>query len=272
MKSLNASSSAAGVLALTHDTATDHPHAGTSGDLFPCTTPAELVELVHDQPMTTSRRVAAMFRKEHKNVLRSLEKLLPALKADAFDRLNFEPISYTDESGRRQPEYRMTKDGFMVLAMSLNGPEAVRWRLAFIRAFNALDKAVHRKHKALMNRERELIRAEVARSHSAVNAILADTRAERGKTTEAHHYANEARLIGYAMTGQCVGIDRSTLDADTLRLLHHVETLEIKLLIRGADHDTRKAELRSLVLKTQASVQALEACQADHLQSIGGAA
>ena len=34
-----------------------------------------------------------MFRKEHKNVLRSLEKLLPALKADDFDRLNFEPIT-----------------------------------------------------------------------------------------------------------------------------------------------------------------------------------
>ena len=271
MKSLVSPSSAAGVPE-THHTTTDRPHASTSGDLFPGTTPAELVELVHDQPMTTSRRVAAMFRKEHKNVLRSLEKLLPALKADDFDRLNFEPITYTDESGRRQPEYRMTKDGFMVLAMSLNGPEAVRWRLAFIRAFNALDKAVHRKHKALMNRERELIRAEVARSHSAVNAILAETRAERGKTTEAHHYANEARLIGYAMTGVCIGVDRSTLDADTLRLLHRVETLDIKLLIRGADRDTRKTELRALVLKAQATAQALDAGDADPLQSIGGAA
>jgi Rha family phage regulatory protein len=266
MKPTTFSGSAAGVSETTHRTAS--PHAGTSGDLFPRTTPAELVELVHDQPMTTSRRVAQMFGKEHKNVLRSLEKLLPTLRADAFDRLNFEPIYYTDDSGRQQPEYRMTKDGFMALAMSLNGREAVRWRLAFIKAFNALGKALQRKQKALMNRERELIRAEVARSHSAVSAILADTRAERGKTTEAHHYANEARLIGYAMTGQCVGIDRSTLDADDLRLLHRVETLEIKLLIRGTDHDTRKAELRALVLK----VQALEIGDAEPLQSIGGAA
>jgi Rha family phage regulatory protein len=272
MKSLNASSSAAGVPALTRDTATDHPHAGTSGDLFPRASLAELVEPVHGQPMTTSRRVAQMFGKEHKNVLRSVEKLLPTLQEDAFDRLNFEPITYTDDQGRRQPEYRMTKDGFMVLAMSLNGSEAVRWRMTFIKAFNALGKALQRQQRALMSRERELIRAEVARSHSAVNAILADTRTERGKTTEAHHYANEARLIGYAMTGQCIGIDRSTLDAEALQLLHRVETLEIKLLVRGADHDTRKAELRALVLKVRATAQALEAGDPEPLQSIGRAA
>lgn len=183
MKSLVFPSSAAGVPE-THHTTTDSPHAGKSGNLFPGSAPAELVELVHDQPMTTSRRVAAMFRKEHKNVLRSLEKLLPALKADDFDRLNFEPITYT----------------------------------------------------------------------------------------EAHHYANEARLIGYAMTGVCIGVDRSTLDADTLRLLHRVETLNIKLLIRGADRDTRKTELRALVLKAQATAQALDAGDADPLPSIGGAA
>lgn len=270
MKSLNASSSAAGVPE-TNRPATDHPHAITTTDMFPGTTPAELVELVHDQPMTTSRRVAAMFGKRHDNVLRAINKLLPDLPGE-FAHLNFEASEYTDETGRTLPEYLLTQDGFLMLAMGFTGREAVYWRASFIKAFNALGKALRRKQKALMTRERELIRAEVARSHSAVNAILAEVRAERGKTTEAHHYANEARLIGYAMTGVCIGVDRSTLDADTLRLLHRVETLDIKLLIRGADRDTRKTELRALVLKAQATAQALDAGDADPLQSIGGAA
>jgi Rha family phage regulatory protein len=270
MKSLVSPSSAAGVPE-THRTATDRPHASTAGDLFPGTTPAELVELVHDQPMTTSRRVAHMFGKRHDNVLRAINKLLPDLPGE-FAHLNFEASGYTDETGRTLPEYLLTQDGFLMLAMGFTGREAVYWRASFIKAFNALGKALRRKQKALMNRERELIRAEVARSHSAVNAILADTRAERGKTTEAHHYANEARLIGYAMTGQCIGVDRSTLDADMLRLLHRVEMLDIKLLIRGADHDTRKAELRALVLKGQATAETLEAGHVEPLQSIGGAA
>jgi Rha family phage regulatory protein len=269
MKSLNASSSAAGVPE-NRRPATDHPHAGTSGDLFPRASLAELVEPVHGQPMTTSRRVAQMFGKEHKNVLRSVERLLPDLPEE-FSRLNFEPRTYTDDRGKEQPEYLLTQDGFLMLAMGFTGRTAIHWRATFIKAFNALGKALRRRQSALMNRERELIRAEVARSHSAVNTILADTRAERGKTTEAHHYANEARLIGYAMTGQCIGIDRSTLDAEALQLLHRVETLEIKLLVRGADRGTRKAELRALVLKAQATAQALEAGDPEPLQSIGGA-
>lgn len=269
MQSLAFSSSAAGVPE-THRTATDHPHAGTSGDLFPRANLAELVQPVHEQPMTTSRRVAQMFGKRHDNVLRAINRLLPDLPGE-FAHLNFEASEYTDDTGRTLPEYLLTQDGFIMLAMGFTGREAVYWRSTFIKAFNALGKALRRRQSALMNRERELIRAEVARSHSAVNAILADTRAERGKTTEAHHYANEARLIGYAMTGQCIGIDRSTLDAEALQLLHRVETLEIKLLVRGADHGTRKAELRALVLKVQATAQALEAGDPEPLQSIGGA-
>ena len=106
MKSLVSPSSAAGVPE-THHTTTDRPHAGTSGDLFPGTTPAELVELVHDQPMTASRRVAQMFGKDHKNVLSIIRRLLPDLPAE-FSRLNFEPRNYTDDRGKEQPEYLLS--------------------------------------------------------------------------------------------------------------------------------------------------------------------
>ncbi|WP_293996671.1 Rha family transcriptional regulator [Sphaerotilus sp.] len=270
MKPTTFSGSAAGVSETTHRTAS--PHAGTSGDLFPRASLAELVQPVHEQPMTTSRRVAQMFGKEHKNVLRSVERLLPDLP-DEFSRLNFEPRTYTDDRGKEQPEYLLTQDGFIMLAMGFTGREAVYWRATFIKAFNALGKEIRRRDKALLSRERELIRAEVARTHSTVNAVLTDTRAEQGKTTEARHYINEARLIGYAMTGQCSEIDRSTLDAQALRLLRWVEMQDIKLLSRGVcDHHTRKTELRALVLKAQAITQALEAGDAEPLQSIGGAA
>lgn len=238
-------------------------------DLFPGTTPAELVEPVHGQPMTTSRRVAAMFGKRHDNVLRAVNRLLPDLPGE-FAHLNFEVSEYTDETGRTLPEYLLTQDGFIMLAMGFTGREAVHWRAAFIKAFNAMAKTLQRQRRALMSIEREKARAEAARQHSAVMAILTDTRSERGKPTEAHHYANEARLIGYAMTGEYMGVDRLTLDADQLKLLHRVETLEIKLLVRGVDWSARKAELRALVLKAQATAQALE--DAGELVQIGGAA
>ena len=277
MKSLNASSSAAGVPEMSRTPATDHPHAGTSGDLFPGTTPAELVELVHDQPMTTSRRVADYFGKPHSNVVRAITAQSARLADDpvlsAFNALNFERVEYLDAKGETRHEYRMTSAGFSSVALAFTGKEAARLRVRFVMAFDRMARALRRQQNAAVSRERELIRSEVARTHSTVNAVLTDTRAERGKTTEAHHYVNEAKLIGYAMTGQPCRIDRNALDAPALRLLRWVEMQDIKLLIRGVhDYPTRKAELRALVLKAQATAQALEAGDAEPLQSIGGAA
>lgn len=219
-------------------------------DLFPDAEPDALVLAVHGEPMTTSRRVAAMFCKEHKNVLRAIDRLLPDLPGD-FSRLNFEPRTYVDERGKEQPEYLLSQDGFLMLAMGFTGREAARWRAAFIKAFNDMAKALARQQRALFSAERERARAEVARMHNNVVAVLIATRQERGRATETHHMANEGRLIGYAMTGAFVGIDRATLDAEQLRLLHRVETLEIMLLVRGADWAQRKAELRALVLQEQ---------------------
>lgn len=222
-----------------------------TGALFPDVKPDALVTAVDGQPKTTTRRVAAMFGKRHANVLRALQQLLPDLPKE-FAELNFELSSYIDDTGRRQPEYSLTQDGFLALAMGFTGRDAARWRAAFIKAFNDLAKALQRQRRAMLSAERERARAEVARMHNNVVAVLIATRQERGKATETHHIANEGRLIGYAMTGHFVGLDRETLDAEQLRLLHQVETQAIVLLVRGVGWAERKAALRALVLQAAA--------------------
>jgi Rha family phage regulatory protein len=70
-------------------------------------------------------------------VLRSLiEQVIPLL-SEQFSQLNFEEATYSDEHGKPRQEYRMTKDGFMILAMGFTGGEAMKWKEAFIDAFNA---------------------------------------------------------------------------------------------------------------------------------------
>ncbi|MEY8874991.1 MAG: Rha family transcriptional regulator [Leptothrix sp. (in: b-proteobacteria)] len=221
-----------------------------TGDLFPSAERAALVEVIHEQPMTTSRRIGQMFGKAHKNVLRAIEQLLPDLPGD-FARLNFEPSEYTDPTGRRLPEYLLTQDGFLMLVMGFKGREAAHWRGRFIDAFNTMAKTVQRQQRALLSAERLRVRAEVARQHSSVNAVLVEVRRAAGKTTEAHHLANEARLIGYAVTGVFAGLDRDTLDADQLKLLHKVECRDVILIAQGTDYEARKTALRALVLQDQ---------------------
>jgi Rha family phage regulatory protein len=208
----------------------------------------DLVHVDHGQPLTTSRRVAQRFGKRHDNVLRSIRTLCEDLPP-GFARLNFEETTSTDEQGRKQPEYLLTQDGFLALAMGFTGKEAATLRARFIEAFGTMARTLQRQQRQRLAPEWQAARAAVARQHSSVNAVLTEVRAAAGKPTHAYHLANEARLIGHALTGVHAGIDRDTLDADQLRLLHKVEARAVILIARGADYETRKAELRALVLQ-----------------------
>ena len=88
------------------------------------------------QITATSLQVAEHFQKRHTNVIRAIRNLeVP----DEFNRLNFEPVAYVDEKGERRPMYHITRDSFALLAMGFTGKEAMRWKLAYITTFNAME-------------------------------------------------------------------------------------------------------------------------------------
>ena len=97
---------------------------------------------IDGQPMTTSRNVAARFRKQHKNVLQSIKRI--EAQQTEFSRLNFQPVEYTDNKGEMRPEYRITRDGFALLAMSFTGDEAMTWKIVYINAFNRMAEEIAR--------------------------------------------------------------------------------------------------------------------------------
>jgi Rha family phage regulatory protein len=108
--------------------------------LFPETL---LVECADGQAFTTSLKVAEHFGKQHKNVLRDIERLLADCPNEAFRRLNFEPtireVPGPKGAVRQEAMYRLTHDGFALLAMGFTGREALRWKIAFLNAFRAME-------------------------------------------------------------------------------------------------------------------------------------
>jgi len=84
---------------------------------------------------TTSLQIAAYFEKQHKNVLRDIQSLDCS---EEFNRLNFEPVKYTDEKGELRPMYNVTKDGFVFLVMGYRGKKAALFKEAYIQAFNLM--------------------------------------------------------------------------------------------------------------------------------------
>ena len=107
-------------------------------DLIPVLT------VVDGVPTTTSVQVAEHFGKQHKHVLRDIRDLLVELPPE--HQPNFGPMSVEVEIGngafRRDPAYHLTKDGFTLLAMGFTGAQALKFKLAYIDAFNRMEAAL----------------------------------------------------------------------------------------------------------------------------------
>lgn len=93
------------------------------------------------------------------------------------------------------------------------------------------------------------VRHDAAVTFKVMCDMLNMARKDEGKETEAHHYANEARLVNWVFCGKYAAIDRSTMSMDELDLLAKLEKRNVMLIAKGLDYDTRKQALLEFVDK-----------------------
>lgn len=93
----------------------------------------KLVSAQEGEVFTTSRQIAELFEKEHRNVLRAF-RLLEC--DEEFTALNYELTDFIDKNGDSRPEYLISKDGMVFLVMGFTGKKAAQLKLLYIRAFN----------------------------------------------------------------------------------------------------------------------------------------
>ena len=96
--------------------------------------------------VTTSRNIAEVFHKEHYNVIRDIKAVLEKCSPE-FTALNFEGSEYTDPTGRKLPEYLLTKDGTTMLIMGYTGKLAMKFKEAYIKRFNEMEKQLKEKQQ-----------------------------------------------------------------------------------------------------------------------------
>lgn len=94
------------------------------------------IQIVEGEAKTTSRDVAAYFKRQHKDVIRAIEQLHCS---EEFNGRNFSPAAYVDDKGEERRMYEITKDGFAFLAMGFTGQRAGEFKECYIEAFNAME-------------------------------------------------------------------------------------------------------------------------------------
>ena len=99
------------------------------------------IKTVNKEEVTvvTSLDVAETFGKEHARVLRDIRDLDCS---DEFRVGNFAESYYINTQNKKQPMYYITRDGFTLLVMGYTGEKAMRFKEAYIRQFNAMEKAL----------------------------------------------------------------------------------------------------------------------------------
>ena len=112
---------------------------------------------------TTTRRIAEDFKKDHKEVIYAIEgRTAETKKAGGTESKNkgiipmlidggnphvenyFIKSKYVGENGREYKQYLVTRDGFSLLVMGFSGEEALKWKIKYINAFNAMENELKR--------------------------------------------------------------------------------------------------------------------------------
>ncbi|HAA1749917.1 TPA_asm: phage regulatory protein, partial [Campylobacter jejuni] len=97
-----------------------------------------------NQIFCTSLDVAKVFGKQHKDILEIIRSKIRNKEIQNFNGRNFSPVKYRDAKGEMRPAYQLTKDGFSFIAMGLTGRKADKFKIAFINAFNEMEKLLQK--------------------------------------------------------------------------------------------------------------------------------
>lgn len=172
-----------------------------------------LVAVENEHAVTTSLRVAEVFGKQHKNVVRDIKSLDCS---EEFRKLNFEPskIAYQNGNIKKQlPMYYITRDGFMFLVMGFTGKTAAKWKEAYIKAFNEMEAKIRAEQMAKAIEEHDRKEAEeyeklLEREEREEAAIDARVREYARQRTEEAKAKAEAQARAYEQgNGEAVRID-----------------------------------------------------------------
>ena len=211
-----------------------------------------LVEIIgkryEEKLITTSLKVAEHFQKEHKDVLESIRNLVAENSAASF----YTETTYKNR-GKEYPMFEMDRDGFSLLAMGFTGEKALKWKLDYIKAFNAMESELKRIYTERQQWQIERDKGVVIRH------ILTDT--IKTKVAESPHkkfaYPNYTKLIYKTIFGKTMGelqeqygvkVKESVRDyvtADELKQIEAMEMLVSSLISCGWGYDQIKGFIQA---------------------------
>lgn len=188
----------------------------------------------------SSRQVAEEFGRQHKHILDTITNLTEPTSglSEEFRLLNFQESSYKDSSGKRNREYLLTKDGFVMVVMEFKTKKARQFKEAYIARFNQMESFI------------KSLQATKIEFPAFTDAIM-----DAHEEPKHYHFSNEINMIYRTVLGmdakkfrELNGIEKGEVIKPylTLAQIQAVETLQrvdIGLILAIPDYEQRKQAL-----------------------------
>lgn len=184
--------------------------------------------------------VADCFGKRHSHVLRDIAKIAEPKSglSEKFIGVNFEFSEYRDATGRKQPRYLLTRDGFTILVMGYTGVKAMQFKELYIRRFNEMEQCI----RTLLTARQEfpLLTEQIRRLH---------------ENPKAYHFSNECDMLNRIVLGMSAkqfrvlnGIEkgksiRPYLSGKQIRDLERLQHIDMGLMVALPNYQERKQKL-----------------------------
>lgn len=140
--------------------------------------------------VVSSLDVAKTFEKEHYHVIEEIRAIQSKISSTEFSGLFYES-DYVASNGKKNPMYLMNRDGFTLLVMGYTGEKAMKFKLAYINQFNAMEQLLTGK---LIEREKG-----IAVRQSLTKAIQQSNENER---MHGHAYSTYTDIIYKVIFGK----------------------------------------------------------------------
>lgn len=241
-----------------------------------------IITVRHSLPMVSSLKIAELFERPHKSVLRVLREL--SIIADEPQATAAESENLAAQKGvfPKRGRGAKTQESAAVLAGQVTwdvyrdarGKEyPIAWlgeRAALIAMPFIGGRKAHIGQRKLVDAylwyrdnfanppRRDLIAAKRAAHHPMMDALV-EIREEVGKETKTCHFQCENKLVNWAVTGVFAKIDEADLSNDQVELLRQVRERNAAFLLAGLDYDTRKAKLAQFATRARTKLIGVQA-------------
>lgn len=197
-----------------------------------------------ERTVVSSLDIAETFEKEHRNVLADIRSIQKDISSAEFSAL-FNETTYKALNGKKNPAYLITRDGFTLLVMGYTGEKAMKFKLAYIKQFNAMEQTLQGKR---IEREKG-----IAVRQSLTKALQQSTENERMHGHAYSTYTNCIYKVLFEMNAKQLrekyGIDkkenlRDYLSEEDLRAVQSMECLVSGLVDCGWGYDQIREFIR----------------------------